>query len=130
MSLDTQKLDSNQRQQIMASVQQQVALQNAQELLQVKFIKNEKLIFIRVYLRNYLINVSKLVFKNLVVLYLVQNRFEYLIIRNLIILCFFRNVYLNVLIVIWMHGILFHELMLKESNVNKIVIDFSTFCFE
>jgi hypothetical protein len=92
MSLDTQKLDSNQRQQIMASVQQQVALQNAQELLQVKFIKNEKLIFIRVYLRNYLINVSKLVFKNLVVLYLVQNRFEYLIIRNLIILCFFRNV--------------------------------------
>lgn len=37
MSLDTQKLDSNQRQQIMSSVQQQLALQNAQELLQVKF---------------------------------------------------------------------------------------------
>jgi hypothetical protein len=36
MSLDTQKLDSSQRQQIMASVQQQLALQNAQELLQVK----------------------------------------------------------------------------------------------
>ncbi|CAF0789860.1 unnamed protein product [Rotaria sordida] len=34
MSLDTQKIDSNQRQQIMASVQQQLALQNAQELLQ------------------------------------------------------------------------------------------------
>ncbi|CAF2952255.1 unnamed protein product [Rotaria sp. Silwood2] len=34
MSLDTQKLDSNQRQQIMASVQQQLALQNAQALLQ------------------------------------------------------------------------------------------------
>lgn len=37
MSLDTQKLDPNQRQQIMASVQQQLALQNAQELLQVKY---------------------------------------------------------------------------------------------
>jgi len=36
MSLDTQKLDSTQRQQIMASVQQQLALQNAQELLQVR----------------------------------------------------------------------------------------------
>jgi hypothetical protein len=35
MSLDTQKLDPNQRQQIMASVQQQLAIQNAQELLQV-----------------------------------------------------------------------------------------------
>ncbi|CAF1044484.1 unnamed protein product [Rotaria sordida] len=34
MSSDTQKMDSNQRQQIMASVQQQLALQNAQELLQ------------------------------------------------------------------------------------------------
>jgi len=37
MSLDTQKLDSTQRQQIMASVQQQLALQNAQELLQVRW---------------------------------------------------------------------------------------------
>ncbi len=36
MSLDTQKLDTNQRQQIMASVQQQLAIQNAQELLQVR----------------------------------------------------------------------------------------------
>ena len=35
MSLDTQKLDGSQRQQIMMSVQQQLALQNAQELLQV-----------------------------------------------------------------------------------------------
>jgi len=35
MSLDTQKLDVGQRQQIMTSVQQQLALQNAQELLQV-----------------------------------------------------------------------------------------------
>ncbi|CAF0719309.1 unnamed protein product [Rotaria sordida] len=34
MSLDTQKLDVNQRQQIMTSVQQQLAIQNAQELLQ------------------------------------------------------------------------------------------------
>ena len=41
MSLEGQKLDTNQRQQIMASVQQQLALQNAQELLQVKF-SNEK----------------------------------------------------------------------------------------
>jgi hypothetical protein len=39
MSLDTQKLDSNQRQQIMASVQQQLALKNAQELLQVNFLR-------------------------------------------------------------------------------------------
>jgi hypothetical protein len=39
MSLDTQKLDSGQRQQIMASVQQQMAIQNAQELLQVDFYK-------------------------------------------------------------------------------------------
>jgi hypothetical protein len=38
MSLEsTQKLDTNQRQQIMASVQQQLAIQNAQELLQVIF---------------------------------------------------------------------------------------------
>lgn len=36
MSFDTQKLDNNQRQQIMASVQQQIALQNAQQLLQVE----------------------------------------------------------------------------------------------
>ena len=35
MSLDTQKLDTHQRQQIMSSVQQQIAIQNAQELLQV-----------------------------------------------------------------------------------------------
>ncbi len=35
MSLDSQKLDTSQRQQIMASVQQQLAIQNAQELLQV-----------------------------------------------------------------------------------------------
>jgi len=34
MSLETQKLDTNQRQQIMMSVQQQLAIQNAQELLQ------------------------------------------------------------------------------------------------
>jgi import inner membrane translocase subunit TIM13 len=34
MSVNTQKIDPNQRQQIMASVQQQLALQNAQELLQ------------------------------------------------------------------------------------------------
>ncbi len=45
MSLDTQKLDSNQRQQIMASVQQQLALQNAQELLQVKFLKENLFLF-------------------------------------------------------------------------------------
>jgi len=38
MSLDTQKLDTSQRQQIMSSVQQQLAIQNAQELLQVIFI--------------------------------------------------------------------------------------------
>jgi hypothetical protein len=37
MSLDSQKLDTNQRQQIMASVQQQLAIQTAQELLQVIF---------------------------------------------------------------------------------------------
>jgi hypothetical protein len=43
MSLDTQKLDTNQRQQIMASVQQQLAIQNAQELLQVKL--NKKYLF-------------------------------------------------------------------------------------
>lgn len=36
MSVDSQKLDPNQRQQIMSSVQQQLALQNAQELLQVR----------------------------------------------------------------------------------------------
>lgn len=35
MSLDNQKIDANQRQQIMATVQQQLAIQNAQELLQV-----------------------------------------------------------------------------------------------
>lgn len=35
MSLDAQKLDSTQRQQIMMTVQQQMAIQNAQELLQV-----------------------------------------------------------------------------------------------
>ena len=35
MSLDSQKIDPNQRQQIMATVQQQLAIQNAQELLQV-----------------------------------------------------------------------------------------------
>ena len=35
MSHDGQKMDSSQRQQIMATVQQQLALQNAQELLQV-----------------------------------------------------------------------------------------------
>jgi hypothetical protein len=35
MSLDTQKLDTSQRQQIMNSVEQQLAIQNAQELLQV-----------------------------------------------------------------------------------------------
>ena len=35
MSLDAQRLDPNQRQQIMSSVQQQLAIQNAQELLQV-----------------------------------------------------------------------------------------------
>ncbi|CAF1193355.1 unnamed protein product [Rotaria magnacalcarata] len=34
MSLDTQKIDSSQRQQIMATVQQQLAIQHAQELLQ------------------------------------------------------------------------------------------------
>ncbi|UJR10313.1 hypothetical protein I4U23_014519 [Adineta vaga] len=34
MSLDSQKLDESQRHQIMGSVQQQLALQNAQELLQ------------------------------------------------------------------------------------------------
>jgi hypothetical protein len=42
MSLDSQKLDSSQRQQIMASVQQQLALQNAQELLQVKFLEEKQ----------------------------------------------------------------------------------------
>lgn len=40
MSLDTQKLDVGQRQQIMTSVQQQLAIQNAQELLQVKKLSN------------------------------------------------------------------------------------------
>ncbi|CAF1024700.1 unnamed protein product [Adineta steineri] len=34
MSLDASKLDTNQRQQIMNSVQQQMAIQNAQEILQ------------------------------------------------------------------------------------------------
>lgn len=43
MSLDTQKLDVGQRQQIMSSVQQQLAIQNAQELLQV--IINNKYFF-------------------------------------------------------------------------------------
>ena len=38
MSMDSQKLDSTQRQQIMATVQQQLALQNAQELLQVSIL--------------------------------------------------------------------------------------------
>jgi hypothetical protein len=41
MSVDTQKLDTNQRQQIMASVQQQLAIQNAQELLQVIYDENK-----------------------------------------------------------------------------------------
>jgi hypothetical protein len=78
MSLDTQKLDSTQRQQIMASVQQQLALQNAQELLQVRFnTKYNNFLFYN--LRNYLINVSRLVFKNPVVLYLALNRFLYII---------------------------------------------------
>jgi hypothetical protein len=62
MSVDTQKLDTNQRQQIMASVQQQLAIQNAQELLQV--ICDENKIFICsqfIIGRNYRINVSRLV---------------------------------------------------------------------
>lgn len=37
MSLDSQKMDPSQRQQIMATVQQQMALQHAQEILQVMF---------------------------------------------------------------------------------------------
>jgi hypothetical protein len=41
MSLDSQKLDTSQRQQIMASVQQQLAIQNAQELLQVISFKTQ-----------------------------------------------------------------------------------------
>jgi hemoglobin-like flavoprotein len=35
MSAELPKMDNSQRQQIMANVQQQLALQNAQELLQV-----------------------------------------------------------------------------------------------
>ena len=42
MSLDSQKLDTNQRQQIMATVQQQLAIQNAQELLQVDSFENHR----------------------------------------------------------------------------------------
>jgi hypothetical protein len=45
MNTDTQKLDSNQRQQIMLSVQQQMAIQHAQELLQVTY----KYIYIYIY---------------------------------------------------------------------------------
>ncbi len=85
MSLDTQKLDSNQRQQIMASVQQQLALQNAQELLQVKFQKKISS-YLNLYFRNYLINVLKLVFKNQEVLYQVPNRFDDLLFSTFIVL--------------------------------------------
>jgi len=84
-------LDSNQRQQIISSVQQQLALQNAQQLLQVKFSK-KFFSYLNFYLRNYLINVSKFVFKNLEVLYRVQNRFEYRIFLNEINLYLYRNV--------------------------------------
>ena len=63
MSLDTQKLDNSQRQQIMVSVQQQLAIQNAQELLQVTNIGSsvENILFSIDYFRNYLINVLRLV---------------------------------------------------------------------
>lgn len=80
MSLDTQKLDPNQRQQIMASVQQQLALQNAQELLQVRVHwkgNHANGIFLR---RNYRINALKPVFKSLEVLSPVPNKFVRLII--------------------------------------------------
>jgi hypothetical protein len=60
MSLDTQKLDTSQRQQIMTSVQQQLAIQNAQELLQVIFFQIF-FCFLFTINRNYRINVSKLV---------------------------------------------------------------------
>jgi hypothetical protein len=60
MSLDSQKLDTSQRQQIMTSVQQQLAIQNAQELLQVIFFKI-LFCFLFIINRNYRINVSKLV---------------------------------------------------------------------
>jgi len=49
MSVDTQKLDTNQRQQIMASVQQQLAIQNAQELLQVICDENKIFILFSIY---------------------------------------------------------------------------------
>ncbi len=84
-------LDSNQRQQIISSVQQQLALQNAQQLLQVKFSK-KFFSYLNLYLRNYLINVSKFIFKNPEVLYRVQNRFEYRIFLNEINLYLYRNV--------------------------------------
>ena len=50
MSLDSQKLDSNQRQQIMATVQQQLAIQNAQELLQVNSLRKILVIIFRIVL--------------------------------------------------------------------------------
>ncbi len=84
-------LDSNQRQQIISSVQQQLALQNAQQLLQVKFSK-KFFSYLYLSLRNYLINVLKFVFKNPEVLCRVQNRFEYRIFLNEINLYLYRNV--------------------------------------
>lgn len=48
MSGENQKLTAGQRQQLMASVQQQIAVQNAQELLQVTkdFNRQEKKMYI------------------------------------------------------------------------------------
>ena len=76
MSLDTQKLDTSQRQQIMSSVQQQLAVQNAQELLQVSDRESRLRChaLLCVHSRNCLISVSRLAFRNPVVLYLALSR--------------------------------------------------------
>lgn len=77
MSLDGQKLDSSQRQQIMSTVQQQLALQNAQELLQVSLVTIPVSIMLCLrYFRNSLTSVSRRVSKNRVVLSQVLNRYE------------------------------------------------------
>ena len=64
MSLEAQKMDAGQRQQIMASVQQQLAIQNAQELLQVRSSPPLTPIDCFALRRNYPISVSRLAFKN------------------------------------------------------------------
>lgn len=76
MSLDSKTLDSSQRQQIMGSVQQQLALKNAQELLQVNHFLRNLFCILNLQFRNCLINVLTHVFKNLEVLYQVPNRLK------------------------------------------------------